>query len=263
MQFQQYDLGQLSAGRIVEVQLSGSAANVRLLDSSNFQSFKSDRSHRYTGGHYTRSPVRLQTPSSGHWYVVIDLGGHAGRVKSSVRVLPGALPRGPEAPLSSVPSLVQGGAEPDPYGFSGAADSSTARAYDVFISHASEDKAEVVRGLALALQAAGLRIWYDEFELGIGDSLRRKIDRGLATSRFGVIVLSRAFFAKGWTNYELDGLVTRANTGEQVLLPIWHNITKQEVIEYSPSMADKVARSTTTHTIQEIADEIVSVVQRH
>ena len=113
----------------------------------------------------------------------------------------------------------------------------------------------------MALQTGGLRVWYDEFELRIGDSLRRKIDRGLARSRFGVVVLSKAFFGKGWPNYELDGLVTKAVGGDQILLPIWHNITKQELISFSPSLADKLARSTATHTVQEIADEIVAVVK--
>lgn len=95
----------------------------------------------------------------------------------------------------------------------------------------------------------------------IGDSLRRKIDAGLAKSKFGVVVLSRSFFGKGWTNYELDGLVTRAVSGEQILLPIWHEITKKELIDYSPSLADKVARSTGTHTIEEIATEIIEVIR--
>lgn len=70
--------------------------------------------------------------------------------------------------------------------------------YDVFISHATEDKEEIVRPLATALVVRGLRVWYDEFELRIGDSLRRKIDAGLANSRFGVVVLSPNFFAKNW-----------------------------------------------------------------
>jgi hypothetical protein len=118
-----------------------------------------------------------------------------------------------------------------------------------------------VRPLAHALSAGGLRVWYDEFELRLGDSLRRKIDTGLAKSHFGVVVLSRSFFRKGWTNYELDGLVTRAVSGEQVLLPIWHEITKQELIEYSPSLADKVARNTATHTVDEIAAEIIQFIQ--
>jgi hypothetical protein len=83
----------------------------------------------------------------------------------------------------------------------------------------------------------------------------------MARSRFGVVVLSKEFFKKGWTNYELDGLVTRSVTGEQILLPIWHDVTKREVIDYSPSLADKLARSTATHTVEEIAAEIISVIQ--
>lgn len=132
--------------------------------------------------------------------------------------------------------------------------------YDVFISHASEDKDAVVRPLANALKDGGLAVWYDEFEMRIGDSLRRKIDLGLAKSRFGVVVLSPSFINKGWTNYELDGIVTRSIDGSQVMLPIWHELTKQQVIDYSPSLADKLARSTGMHTIQEIADEIIDVI---
>ena len=71
----------------------------------------------------------------------------------------------------------------------------------MFISHASEDKDEVVRPLAMALKEKGLSVWYDEFELKIGDSLRRKIDLGLAKSNFGIVVISRDFINKGWTNY--------------------------------------------------------------
>lgn len=97
-------------------------------------------------------------------------------------------------------------------------------------------------------------------EVKIGDSLRRKIDKGIAKSNFGVIVISRDFINKGWTNYEIDGLITRAVNGEQTMLPIWHNITKQELIDYSPSLADKLARSTTDFTVEEIADEITDQI---
>ena len=74
-------------------------------------------------------------------------------------------------------------------------------------------------------------------------------------------MLSKAFFGKGWTRYELDGLVTRSVSGEQVLLPVWHNVSKQEVMEYSASLADKLARSTATHTVEEIAEEIAGVIK--
>nr|WP_281492473.1 toll/interleukin-1 receptor domain-containing protein [Wohlfahrtiimonas chitiniclastica] len=135
--------------------------------------------------------------------------------------------------------------------------------YDVFISHASEDKEEFVRQFVNALTNKGLKVWYDEFTLKIGDSLRQKIDRGLAKSRVGLVILSPSFIAKGWTNYELDGMVTRNISGEQVLLPIWHKLTKQDVIDFSPSLADKVARSTATHTVEEIANEIADLINSY
>ena len=71
-------------------------------------------------------------------------------------------------------------------------------------------------------------------------------------------MISRDFIKKGWTNYELDGLMTKAISGEQILLPIWHDITKQEVIDYSPSLVDKVARNTSQETVEEIAEMILN-----
>lgn len=260
MEFVHHDLGHRSTGEIVEIVLSGNAANVRLMDSSNFQSYRNNRQHKCIGGLARKSPVRLRIPNSGHWHVAVDLAGLGGSVRSSARILPKPMPTLTEIPLSSIPSLVQ---RDDPSSSISLTHNNYMREYDVFISHASEDKDEVVRPLANALQASGLKVWYDEFELRIGDSLRRKIDRGLATSHFGIVVLSQYFLKKGWTNYELDGLVTRSVTGEQILLPIWHNISKREVIEYSPSLADKVARSTVTHTVEEIANEIKELINKH
>ncbi|MEI6640290.1 MAG: toll/interleukin-1 receptor domain-containing protein [Chlorobium sp.] len=113
--------------------------------------------------------------------------------------------------------------------------------YDVFISHASEDKDSLVRPLAEALRDNHVEVWYDEFSLQVGDSLRRSIDCGVAKSRFGVVVLSPAFFAKEWPQRELDGLVARENMNRGALiLPVWHNVSKFDVLAYSPSLADKV-----------------------
>lgn len=245
MQFIKHDLGHRESGEIVEVILKGNAANVRLMDSPNFLSYRSGRRHRYFGGHAKKSPVRLQIPNAGHWYITVDMGGYAGRVESSVRMLPGKLRPFVGKPLSTIPTLVRNENDVE---------------YDVFISYASEDKNDVVAPLADTLRAGGLSVWYDEFELGIGDSLRQKIDKGIASSRFAIVVLSQSFFYKGWPNYELDGLVTNSIAGDQVLLPIWHDITKDEVVSYSPSLADKIARNTTTQTVEEIAEEIIEVV---
>jgi hypothetical protein len=86
MQFIHNDLGNLSGGEVVEVSLS-SQANVRLMDSSNFASYRNGGQHRYFGGHAARSPMRLQVPNAGHWHVAIDLGGYGGNVRAGVRVL--------------------------------------------------------------------------------------------------------------------------------------------------------------------------------
>ncbi len=116
--------------------------------------------------------------------------------------------------------------------------------YDVFISHASEDKDEFVRPLAEALQRNRIKVWYDEFSLTVGDSLRRSIDIGLAKSTYGIIVLSKNFMNKNWSQWELDGLVQRQiGESRKVLLPIWHNVTQNEVMEFSPPLADKLAIS--------------------
>ncbi len=247
MNFSYYDFGHLDRGKIIEVQLSA-AANVRLMDSTNYNNYKNGRKHRYYGGYVKRSPYKIMVPSAGHWYLTIDLGGYSGTVKHSARVLSGILPTASERlPLVQETNLYINTID-------------TNKEYDVFISHASEDKESVVRPLAIALKNKGINVWYDEFELKIGDSLRRKIDQGLSKSKFGVVVISRSFIKKGWTNYELDGLMTKEVSGQQILLPIWHDITKQEVIDYSPSLADKVARNTSIETLEEIAEEIAELI---
>lgn len=128
--------------------------------------------------------------------------------------------------------------------------------YDVFISHSSADKEEFVRPLALELQNLGLKVWYDEFELKLGDSLRRSIDQGLINSRYGIVVLSSSFFKRDWTNYELDGFVNKEMNGLKVILPIWHKVSKDEVQKFSLSLADKVALNSSIYSVKEIAEEI-------
>jgi hypothetical protein len=139
---------------------------------------------------------------------------------------------------------------------------SPARApYDVFISHAHEDKEAVARPLATELRSRGIRVWYDEFALSLGDSLRRSIDRGLAESRFGVVVLSPSFFAKEWPMRELNGLTSRESAGGKVILPLWHGVQQPDVARYSPLLADRLA-ITTDRGITALADAIIAVITR-
>jgi len=193
VQFIDIDLGHCDRGDIAEITLS-SGANVRLMDTSNFNSYRNGRQHRFVGGLARQSPVRLEIPTSGRWHVAVDMQRLRGSVRASGRRIPGAALR-PLAPIQHSRRQLQDiagnlAAEAPEHDIDD-------RQFDVFISHASEDKDEVVRPLAQALRAEGLDVWYDEFELKIGDSLRRKIDAGIAQSRFGIIVLSQPFSQRG------------------------------------------------------------------
>lgn len=119
-----------------------------------------------------------------------------------------------------------------------------ATSWDVFISHASEDKDSIARPLALRLQREGLRVWLDEQELILGDSLRQKIDHGLSASRWGVVILSPSFLAKEWPQAELDALLSKELNGQRVLLPVWHRISADELSRASPILASRLAIDT-------------------
>ncbi len=132
--------------------------------------------------------------------------------------------------------------------------------WDVFISHAWEDK-EFAGQLANELKRRGLRVWYDQFTLRVGDSLRESIDRGLTHSRFGVVVLSRDFFAKKkkWTRAELNGLFALERPDKKVILPVWHNITAEELGKYSPILADRLAASS-DRGLEQVVTELLQAI---
>ncbi|MFC4902770.1 DUF1883 domain-containing protein [Kocuria oceani] len=252
MKFIKYHWNRLEKGATIVVSLS-TAANVRLMDSTNFNAYKNGRRHRYAGGLVRKSPFRITVPKTGNWYLTIDLMGLKGtNVRHSATVEPPPLPTAKSAPLRSLSGIQH---ERPPV-----APDEDGQTWDVFISHASEDKETVAEPLAAELNARNLKVWLDKTELRIGDSLRRKIDYGLAHSTFGVVILSKSFFAKGWPQYELDGIIGMSVNGEQRMLPIWHEISRSEIAKQSPSLVDKIARNTAINTVSEIAEEIAEVV---
>lgn len=131
--------------------------------------------------------------------------------------------------------------------------------WDVFISPAGEDKEDFVRPLARALRARGLSVWFDELTLIVGDSLRRSIDRGLARSRFGVVVISPYFLDKEWPQRELDGLAAREVDGTKVILPVWHNITAEHLRARSPMLADRIA-ALSSDGIDRVVDDLARAI---
>jgi hypothetical protein len=250
LQHLHYDLGQVEAGRVVEVILGG-AANVRIMDHTSYQEYRAGRRHMFVGGFMTASPYRAAIPERGHWHVVLDLGGRSGHIRSTVRVLPGTLTLDEDSPpartsaLAAAPSLALGRGE--------------ARSHDVFILHVPDDKA-VVRAFAFALRKKGLKVTYDDYELAAGDSAHKKVNAGMGASHFGVAVISRPFVMQGWVTGGVGDLAVRPLSGKQALMPLWHDITRVEVLEFCAGIADLVACHTGVSTYDEIAEDIAALL---
>jgi hypothetical protein len=126
-----------------------------------------------------------------------------------------------------------------------------------FISHDSRDKDELVRPLADKLRAMMCPVWYDEYSLKVGDSVRESIDRGLGDAPKCILVLSPNFLSNpGWTKGEFNAAMGKHfSAGGSVLLPIWHGVSKADVEAYSPMVADIQALKS-DRAIDELAREL-------
>ena len=135
-------------------------------------------------------------------------------------------------------------------------------AYDVFLSHASEDKDEIARPLADALTARGVTVWFDELNIRVGQSIRREIERGIREARFGLVIVSEHFMAKQWTQAELDALWGKKLAAkDDSLLPVWHKVTYDEVQQGLPLLAGLHALNTSTMSIDRIADLLAKTIK--
>ncbi len=133
--------------------------------------------------------------------------------------------------------------------------------YDVFIAHASEDKVGFTNHLARVLRGMGLEVWYDDFVLEYGLSLRRQIDKGITNSRRGVVVISHAFFTKEWPQAELDGMMSyQMEDGKPFIFPIWYDIGAEDVRRHSPTLASLVALRTSTMDVEQVAATVARSV---
>lgn len=136
--------------------------------------------------------------------------------------------------------------------------------YDVFISHASEDKEPLVDELLVYLTKLGIKVWYDKTSIAWGDSFRAEMDEGLSKARYGIVILSPDYIKDGkyWTKAELNAFFQKESAiGKKILLPIWHHLSKNEVFAFSPFVASRNALSTATKTTAEIAIEVVNIIR--
>ncbi len=134
--------------------------------------------------------------------------------------------------------------------------------WDVFISHASEDK-PYVEPLAKALAAPGVNVWYDKTSIGWGDDIRTSIDNGLLNCDYGVVVFSKAFLGKKkWTEYEVSALFGLETVDRKRILPIWHEVTYEDVLKYSPAVAQRRAKSSEEDSNDDIVNSVLSMLGR-
>ena len=117
---------------------------------------------------------------------------------------------------------------------------------EAFISHDSRDKKDVAEPIAVGLQKLLCPVWYDEFSLKVGDSLRESFESGIKEAKKCIVVLSTHFFSNnGWTKAEFDSIYMREIIEKRhIILPVWHGVSKQEVYEYSPALANRWGVST-------------------
>ena len=132
-----------------------------------------------------------------------------------------------------------------------------------FISHDSKDKDDLVRELALELSKLMCPVWYDEYSLKVGASLRESIEKGLKETKNCIVVLSPNFLSnEGWGKTEFDSVFTREIIEKKnVMLPIWHNVNVNQVYEYSPKLADKVGLKSSLG-IKELAKKLANEIKK-
>ncbi len=153
-------------------------------------------------------------------------------------------------------------AEPAPAQKAPAHPSGVAEQWDVFISHATEDK-DYVEPLVKTLENAGIQVWFDKSTVEWGDDLRSSIDRGLGNCRYGIVVFSKAFLKKKkWTEYELSSLFALEQPGRKIILPIWHGITRDDLLQYGAGFADRLAKISSKDSYGEIVESLLGLLGR-
>jgi len=132
--------------------------------------------------------------------------------------------------------------------------------WDAFICHATEDKDVFVRDLATELLKKGIRVWFDEFSLKVGDSLRESIERGILESRFGIVVLSTSFFNKNWPQRELSALMSKDARNQKMILPVWLDVNYEIVKQQNLLLADIIA-ARAEEGLEKVVAQLIQVLK--
>lgn len=135
--------------------------------------------------------------------------------------------------------------------------------YDVFVSYVQSDSLEYVDKLEISLRDKGVSVWRDKANMVIGQSMTQAIENGLVKSKLAIVVISPNYLHKYWTNFELDGIFSKQGiTGQQMILPIWNNVSAEEIAAKRPSLANLLAWNVAINTIEDIANEVTQFLER-
>lgn len=248
-----WDLDFLKAGQVVKVHIA-TLVNVKLLTYDNFTRYKNGGRYQFHGGIADKTPCEIEVPYGGEWILVVDLTEPYTALFGYMKVNHIEI----EAPKSSSMIQPQTIAIPPKE----ATGKETTETYDVFLSHATEDKDTVAIPIKKELEKLGLTVWIDVDKANDLSTmgLRKEIDSAIYNSKYAVIVLSPDYIRKAWTNREFDGITSMEMAKKQTLLCVWHNVTLNAVLEYSPPLANKFARETEKYATNEIANAFASII---
>jgi TIR domain len=134
--------------------------------------------------------------------------------------------------------------------------------WDIFMSHATPDK-PYAKGLVKALREKDITVWFDDDCIALGEPVRQAIKNGLNNSRYGIVVLSKAYLAnRKWTEHELDGLFARERLNNFIILPIWHRVDRDEIEKYDAALADRRGSISATDGYDDIVESVLKALGR-
>lgn len=264
MNFKAFDMGNCKGGEIIEIILKGDGVNVSIMDAPNYFEYKNGRKHKYIGGHVQSSPYKVMLPYDAHWYVAIDFGGYPGEAKCAVRKLSGKLPKLPGEKDGIIRVSTSGGSVDEEdiksefnldidtgYGL---------KEFDYFITYAQEKYKEIAQPLANAMAFRGKKICLEDFAMEKEDNLVKMVQKGFLQAKRGIIIISKEFAENGWLTYELDEILNLKKNDENLVTPVWHRVTKDEIIQAcGTAFLSTMEYNTMTRTVTELIADLLNL----
>ena len=259
MKYLLYDLGLAKEGNAIEI-LLGYAVNVRIMNEQNFRSFSKNSAHKFMGGYVERSPYKVTIPYDDHWYAIIEAGSFFSKIKSLVKlktdhmdgdgaiiISPTVCELSPRKSLAKVTSF---------------SDAVVKRKLKAFVLHYFKDSNNLAVPLAQAFKKRGLPVNYADYVLEPGEDVEKLIKTGLSKHKFGIIVFTRSMIKAGWKQSDLD-YIKQTIIDEKLLFPVWHNVSKQQVSEFTPALEGLIDKNPETKEAPQIVDEIIGILMNN